>query len=863
MKNLWLLFAAMLLIVSLPSAHAVLNASRVNLYLPFNNTGNDFSGTGYFTPSSGQNNGTYIANCFLGATCYSPVNVSIYHYTAVNFAGNYTVSFWANITNNAAVQMLYEFAPNSLTEAIYSQSGAIKSVVDTGQIYPPDQSNKWNFYSIVCDDISNNLKLYVNGTSVFNGTAGVDCSDQVNADLGLFNSQNIYQYFGEMACLSIFNQSLSMADEQSLFTQGGNPYTNTGSGTCQVAPPVPSFATYRFSNNVYETNPASVFANYTALDPTITSLNASFFYNGNSIPITTNIVFSVPGPDCAPYCFTQYIFNSSWTPGLEPANNTVESWYWEYTIGYSNGTMTTFNDGPQTQNVLWAYFLPANPLVTDFASYISTQISTATLSVAAFAQGAHLDSNLSLLYANRTVLGQVTNPYFASIGNNLFSASAAFNVGNANNSNDNRTWTGTFNFTFRNPQGLFSTRFFNTSSLVNVTRVALTNCSDPNYPLGQQYPVLNMTILDEQTDGPIFNGTIQITNSFYANSPANAQNISFNFTLGNSANASMCIYPNSAVVIDTAYLAYVAPNYSPRTYAFTGPLSNATQKLNLFLLTANFSNLVNLAVVDNNNIPVGGVQVQIQEWFPGTGAYLTVAGFVSDNLGRGQTYLNVPNIQYRFILSQNGVVVNTIGPQNIYCPSGQLCPPQPYVVVLQLNPAVPPLFYSSNGQLAVSCSFNQATSNLLCTAVDLTGFTDTFQLIVLQRNAISLSTVCTTQATSSAATLICNLGNFTGNFYQYSVYLVKPSGNLIIGSSTLDFSNPSGFGWGIDGLFFSFLIIGTLFFMFLQLGPEMAIIMGGGLGTIISFFLGILPIDLAGAVGLICVVGLTLFAMGR
>ena len=394
-----------------------------------------------------------------------------------------------------------------------------------------------------------------------------------------------------------------------------------------------------------------------------------------------------------------------------------------------------------------------------------------------------------------------------------------------------------------------------------ISQIFLTNCSAGS--LGGAF-TLNVSIWDESTGNLVYNASVISVNTFYASLPPIYKNQSFNLSSGAlSNNVSLCIVPETAVVVNQAYLIFTASGYSSRQYAFTAPLSNSTQSLNLYLLNSNASSQVNFEVVDQNNLPISGVEVRVEEWIPATGIYLTVSSFYSDFLGRGMVFLNVPGVQYRYVLLQNNSIVRTVGPSFIYCPSGETCPPQPYSVILQLSPSLPPIYYNEQANFNVLCIFTNSTGNLVCDATNIYGLSNTFNLVVFRKELLNFTTQCNVSQVSSSAVLVCNLGNYSGNYFQYSVSVLKSSGWLYLGGGSLDFSSTGQApDWGGDSLFLMMLISMVLFFGFIVFGPEIGILITGA-GMVVGFIIGLMPVAFGSLAALVMIVLFTVFVLAR
>lgn len=386
-----------------------------------------------------------------------------------------------------------------------------------------------------------------------------------------------------------------------------------------------------------------------------------------------------------------------------------------------------------------------------------------------------------------------------------------------------------------------------TNLTANVFRILVTNCS---YPGVNNFTTLQMFIRDEESNALLNNATIEASIDAQSLAENYTRNYAFLFNLTNTNNQTLCISPAWAQYHLGISLVYYATGYSTRSYFASDNFTNTTQSINLYLLASGLSSQVIEYVVDQNNLPVTGVIVKTQRFFTGTNSYVTVAQIQTDYEGKGSVNLRVNDVYYRFILQQNNTVVTQIAPFVIVCAQGNVCPP--YYITLPLSQQDIPNYFQWVGELQYSCNANNATGVFQCTINDPTGLSVGGSLLIDRKAGINFANNCTATAITSAATLTCALGNVTGNFYTWKLYLTGTNGNsTLISFGTLDYTTGALSGFGNNGL-----LIALLIFLVMGLAgiynPSVGLVLGIA-ALVGSFVLGILPVTIAALIGVIAI----------
>jgi hypothetical protein len=239
-----------------------------------------------------------------------------------------------------------------------------------------------------------------------------------------------------------------------------------------------------------------------------------------------------------------------------------------------------------------------------------------------------------------------------------------------------------------------------------------------------------------------------------------------------------------------------------------------TQQVDLYLLQSASSYSTIFFLRDEYNNPYTDAIIQVQRYFVGTNTYKTVAQCKSDNpTGKCTTYLKILDVYYRYIISKNQTVVRSTTPSTIVCTSFEsitFCPPYP--IPISISTLQTPNYFDRIGKVSVSVTVNNATNILSATVVDTSGTMTDATLNVEKQGAMEFFNICNSTAHSSALTFTCDLGNRTGNVYQYDFTGLFSGGNVTLSSAVLDYRS-GAMDWGDYGPILAFLVIGTMYFL--------------------------------------------------
>jgi hypothetical protein len=407
-----------------------------------------------------------------------------------------------------------------------------------------------------------------------------------------------------------------------------------------------------------------------------------------------------------------------------------------------------------------------------------------------------------------------------------------------------------------NISGFVNTSLNNLSfGQVNVTafQMNITDCSSGSV---SRTPALQFLVRDEQTQADLNDSFIQFQPNVSVNFSTFQRNYSFSFNLSARNNQTMCLYPQWETLLVQGLATYNRSNYTQRSAYYNLNISNSSQNSILYLLSSGASSQVIITVVDAGATTQPNITVRIQRFIVGNNSFIEVASFVSDFEGKGATYLEANDAFYRFLLYySNGTLASLTGNTQIVCTAGT-CPP--YRLTLSIANVIEADFFRRIGTATGGCALNETSGVLTCTGSHSSGSTQAFTLLVDRFGAINYTRVCTNSALAASATLICPLGNLTGNLYQYRFYVNNSAGEIqIFDQGLLDFRT-GFFNYGTNGGIYAFLLILTLAFVG---GTPVEILGLGSLGILLSFALGFLSLSWTALVGILTVAGVLIWKM--
>lgn len=340
-----------------------------------------------------------------------------------------------------------------------------------------------------------------------------------------------------------------------------------------------------------------------------------------------------------------------------------------------------------------------------------------------------------------------------------------------------------------------------TSTTRNQTlnKIYIGNCVDG---ISEQQ-TLSLSVFDESTF-VLINATVDISFSVTADGYT-YENYTFSYI---NTTKGFCIYPTWAAYMGNVNIKYNSSGYDPRYYFLYPTLTNATQNLNLYLLSSTLSYVATISVYNTNGIPYENAFVDVQRYYPETLSYISTTQVQTDYEGKATAYIIPNTVYYRFVVKDpSGNALKQFTSKIITCnPSDYTCPP--YKIDLYLADA-PTFIWMSYYDATFTCS--NTTLLLSCTVIYSNNAMSNTSLIVQNSTG---STICSSSAFTSSATLVCNLGNTTGQTYFYWLQVYYNNKWSVLTQGVLSFPSPLQIEltWGEWGIYL-FITLNLVFFM--------------------------------------------------
>ena len=403
---------------------------------------------------------------------------------------------------------------------------------------------------------------------------------------------------------------------------------------------------------------------------------------------------------------------------------------------------------------------------------------------------------------NSTVLGNGNSSVSVFLGHQNSSGITVMNTTSEEN------WecrTGSYQMFFQSDGGdgeIWEVDFF-TSPRATLTqsKSAETGFNQCNAPVGNEVVVYNFTFRDEMNYTLLadvdFEATFRITNLSNLSLDINAS-----FNINDVSTVSFCRDPASQDQVN-ATIQYSKDGFDFRNYYFVNnSITNTTQNIRLFLLQDDFSTAITLVVNDELNNPFIDAVVQIQKFFIVNNTFEIVAMGRSDSDGQDVVFLQQNDPFYKFVIIRGEVIQFQSTKKRVTTDQLQFNV-LPDTIQETLTKFGSVAFNFTNNTLADgSLSFN-VTWN------DLSGGVNNFCLRVDKLTPINETNICEVCDTASTASLGCSFALQNATFKAVFWGTVNPNElfstkyQIIIHEFFKD-------KIGLDGLIFSFIIIGTI-----------------------------------------------------
>lgn len=382
--------------------------------------------------------------------------------------------------------------------------------------------------------------------------------------------------------------------------------------------------------------------------------------------------------------------------------------------------------------------------------------------------------------------------------------------------------------------GSTSVTFNTTDQLIsqNVSRISIEEC-------GGDFVVqaLNFTTFDEQNQTRInpflFDADFEI---WLGSGTVKREN---NFTDSSTDQTTLCIEPNKTyftdAVIEFDDADVNGSTYNRRNYFFQSDRINKDSRdIPLFLLKSTSSTSFILKVQDDNLLPIPGVLIFTERFYPGEGVFKVTQVSKTDETGKTIGFFETETVDYRFIIKLNAETLLETTQQKIVGES------LPFTLTFTIGEDLgkPWSDFEEATNLEFNLFFNKTSNIISYTYIDTsTDFSQASLIVEKQEfSLISNTVVCSSSSVLASATITCNLtGNDTGTYTARS-FVTRDSRFLVeqISFTIEDISTISGFLGILLGWFI--IIICSFAFKF----NEVAGIVLIDLGIIIVNMLGLI-----------------------
>lgn len=371
-------------------------------------------------------------------------------------------------------------------------------------------------------------------------------------------------------------------------------------------------------------------------------------------------------------------------------------------------------------------------------------------------------------------------------------------------------WTGKYGINVQLPlidvNSTNMTFYWNTTTFAGISnstnqpvyRINITNCTTPapNY-------TVNFTIYDE-IGGNRLVSDLASTWTYWAMAGDGSLTRSYSNGMDGRTNYSFCLFPSWANLTGDAIIYYEAAGYDPREYHLTNyNLDNDSENINLYLLSIGNATTFQLTVRDNSYLYYPQVTVRTLKYQASTDSFIEVESCITDDDAHCLTHLILEDVDYRFMVVQDGDIIHTTNSIRVYCPQTNA-----YDQCL-LTVLVPTLLTEYNYVWDDVAGLSYlVTHNNITNISSLTYSFDAGAAAYIRfRVSQGTITICNTNSSAIAGVINCDLSGYNGTVKR-QVFLAR-SDELAFWTDYLDL----GYIWrtfGDAGLFFLILIVITI-----------------------------------------------------
>lgn len=350
----------------------------------------------------------------------------------------------------------------------------------------------------------------------------------------------------------------------------------------------------------------------------------------------------------------------------------------------------------------------------------------------------------------------------------------------------------------------------NTSSTEqNVTRIHLEEC-DGTFTT----ETLNFTAYDEQNlsrlDPFLFDGDFD---QWLGTGSVKRQS---NFTKSSTSDLDLCITPTDETFFIDATIEYdEAGNesvYTLRNYYFQNDtISSVSQDIFIYLLRSAASTSFILKVQNDALLPVAGVLIETNRFYPGLNEFRIVQIAKTDGLGKSVGFFETEIVDYKFIITLNNDTLLETGLQKVIPESS------PFTLTFNLgeNLGAPWSSQIPLDDLISTLVWDDTSGIITYTYNDISTNLTLGRLFVIQQSLVNSSadsTICNVNSSLNSAMLTCNVGNDSG-FYTASGFITRNSIEILDLQISFQIETLSAIV-GFLGLFYGWFLILIASFMF-------------------------------------------------
>ncbi len=397
-------------------------------------------------------------------------------------------------------------------------------------------------------------------------------------------------------------------------------------------------------------------------------------------------------------------------------------------------------------------------------------------------------------------------------------------------SGDNQSFV--INRTFTLTYGSYSKTLTDTSTNLTLFKIYAYNCSGA----AGEAVALNITTY-KSIDNSLLNDLRQDINIYLTTNTGNSRN--YSWQRSNINNTLICITPTWATYQGDGWVEASKSGYATRRFwLVNATLTNSTQEFRTYLLNSSLATFTTANVQDQYGLGVSDVLIKYMRYYPNENAYFTTAEIMTDADGNGGTYLQHNDVFYKTLLEQDNSVLKSYLSTQITSNALSYYIDSAYSSIWDNLSDVNYECHNTTGQMWV------------CTVSNTEGVSTLAELDVYKQQPFNATTICSTQATGSAVTLMCNYSALNGTEGYWRLWLVGSYHPLDSGI----FTGTSVSAFGLEGLAAAGLIVISLVATFAG-APVIALLMVV-VGVIASMLMGILTFtSAAGAIiGLIIAV---------